>query len=83
MYVLDVVAHGEHGLPACHRVGAHYGVDGLEYIADILGSPPSRREQLEIVLLGSCIEVWLGVVCRERVEEASECGRDAVIELVP
>lgn len=81
--VLDVVAHGEHGLPARHGVGAHYRVDGFEYVADVLGGSSGRREELEVVLLGGCVEVWLGVVCRERVEEAPECGRDAVVELVP
>lgn len=80
--MLDMVAHGEHGLPASHRVGAHYRVDGLEDLTDILGGAARRGKQLEAVLVGCCVEVWLGVVCRERVEEAPECWRDPVIELV-
>lgn len=82
MDVLDVVAHGEHGLPACHGVGAHDGVDGLEDVADVLGGAACGGEELEVVLLGCCVEVWLGIVCRERVEEAPESWRDAIIELV-
>lgn len=82
MDVLDVMAHGEHGLPACHGVGAHDWVDGLEDVADVLGGAACGGEELKVVLLGSCVEVWLGVVCRERVEEAPKSWRDAIIELV-
>lgn len=82
MDVLDLVAHGEHGLPACHGVGAHDGVDGLKDVADVLRGAASGGEKLEVVLLGCCVKVWLGVVGRERVEEAPECWRDAIIELV-
>lgn len=83
MDVLDVVAHSKDGLPSRHRVGAHDGVNSLEHITDVFWSPTCRREELEVVLLSCCVEVWLGVVCRESVEEAPERGRDAIIELVP
>lgn len=73
MDVLDMVAHREHGFPACHGVGAHDGVDGLEDVADVLGGAARRGEELEVVLIGGCVEVWLGVVCCESVEEAPEC----------
>lgn len=82
MDVLDVVAHGEHGLPARHRIRAHDGMDSLEHIADILGSTAGGGEELEIVFLGCCVEVWLGVVGCERVEKAPECGRDAIVQFV-
>lgn len=80
--VLDVVAHGEDRLPAGHGVGAHDGVDSLKYFSDVLGSSTRRSEEFEVVLLGCCVEVWLGVVGRESVEETPEGWRDAVVELI-
>lgn len=79
---LDVVAHGEDGLPTRHGVGADDGVDGLEDLADVLGCAPRRGVHVEVVALGRLVEARLGVVPRQGVEEAAEGGRDAVVELV-
>lgn len=80
--VFHVVTHGEHRLPAGDRVGPHNRVNSLEHVADVLGSTACGSEELEVVLLRCCVEIWLGVVGCERVEEAPECWRDAVIELI-
>jgi hypothetical protein len=57
-------------------------MNGLEDFTDVLGRAACGGKQLEVVLLGCCVEVWLSIVRRERVEEAPESRRDAVIELV-
>lgn len=82
MNPLHVVADGEHALPARHRVRAHDGVDGLEDLAHVLGRAPGRRVHREVVARGRLVEGRLRVVPRQRVEEAPQRLRDAVVELV-
>lgn len=65
--MLDVVAHRENRFPSSHGVGAHNRVDSLKNFSDIIRSSTCRREEFEIVLLGCCVEVWLGVVGRKSV----------------
>jgi hypothetical protein len=77
-----VVAHGEDALPARHGVRADDGVDCLEELAHVLGRAPLGAVQLEAVALCRLVEAWLGVGCREGVEEALEGLRDAVVDLV-
>jgi hypothetical protein len=80
--LLHVVADGEDGLPAGDGVRADDGVDGLEKLADVLGGAAFGRVDAEAVAVGGLVEAGLGVGGCEGVEEGSEGGRDAVVDLV-
>lgn len=81
--LLHVVADGEDGLPAGDRVRADDGVDGLEELADVLRGAALGRVDAEAVAVGGLVEARLGVGGCEGVEEGTEGGRDAVVDLVP
>ena len=79
---LDVVADGEHGLPPRYWVGSNEGVNGLENLADVLGSAAGGRVDGEVVALGGVVEERLSVVSSKSVEELPQLGGDAIVELI-
>lgn len=78
----DVVADAEDALPARDGVGADQRVDGLEDLADVLGRAALGGVDLEVVLVSCLVEAGLGVRGCQGVEEVTEGGRNAVVELV-
>lgn len=82
VHLRNVLADGEHALPASDGVGADDGVDGLEKLANVLGSTALAAVDLEAVLFGGLVEARLRVGCGQAFEEFLVWCRDAVVQLI-
>jgi hypothetical protein len=77
-----MVANGIDRLPACYGVGAYHGVSGSETIANIFWGAAWSGVQLEVLFLGSNVELGLRVGGRQGFEELLVRSGEAVVEFV-
>ena len=76
------MADCEYRLPACDWIGADYGVDSLQVLADVQGRASRSTVQFKVVITCSLIELWLRKGSGKTFEKPLVRCRNPIKELI-
>jgi hypothetical protein len=80
--MLNVMFDSEQELPTSDRVRTNDRVNSREFTADIEWEATRGLIELELMVLGSLSEEWLGIGGSEIIQELLISRRESVIDLI-